>query len=173
MFTKSDLAFLPDFYARYILEVPQHDLHEALSANLLQFERMDWPLLEKIGDMAYAPGKWTVKELLRHLIDNEWIQTYRALRFSRGDTMELPGYDEDTYVPASNAAAISVQDLREEFILLRKASILLFKGFDASMVQRRGICFEKEVTVLALGFMLAGHAHHHLMVLRERYYPLA
>jgi hypothetical protein len=169
MSRKSDLSFLPEFFDRYIAEVPQGELNEALQQNLSSFTSMDREWLNRHGDFAYASGKWTVKELLRHIIDNEIIQAYRALRFSRGDNTELPGYDEDLFVSASKASASSVNDLCEEFILHRRANILLFASFDAGMLQQTGTCFGKKVSVLSLGFVLAGHAHHHLQVLHSRY----
>lgn len=169
MLHKSDLSFLPEFFDRYIAEVPQDELSEALRQNLLEFESMDREWLTRHGDFAYAPGKWTVKELLRHIIDNEIIQAYRALRFSRGDTTELPGYDEDLFVSAAKVSSSSVINLCEEFILHRRANMLLFASFDADMLQQTGICFGKKVSVLSLGFVLAGHAHHHLQMLYSRY----
>jgi hypothetical protein len=120
----------------------------------------------------YAPGKWTVKQILQHIIDNERIQSYRALRFSRKDETMLPGYDENLLARNADTAHRTIEDLTNELIVVRQSSIQLYKSFSKEMYLNKGICFNKEISVLGLGFVIVGHELHHFNVIRERYYPL-
>lgn len=119
---------------------------------------------------AYAEGKWTPKEILQHLIDTERIFTYRALRISRNDTTELPGFDENAYVPPSQANQKPILQLVEEFTSLRKANIALYKGFNAEMLQRLGKASGGPISVRAIPFILLGHELHHIQIIKERYF---
>lgn len=117
----------------------------------------------------YAEGKWTPKEILQHIIDTERIFTYRALRISRNDKTELPGFDENAYVPPSLANQKSILQLVEEFTSLRKANIALYKGFNAEMLQRLGKASGGPISVRAIPFILLGHELHHIHIIKERY----
>lgn len=169
---KSDIRQMPEFFDRYILPVPWDNVLIALEQSLEDFTSYDWEKVRLIGDQVYLPGKWTIKELLQHINDNERIQSYRALRFARKDATPLPGYDEDLFVENSTANARSLEELIEEFVLLRKSAINLYRSFNEEVFQRTGICFNKELSVLALGFVLVGHQIHHMNIIRERYFPL-
>lgn len=163
---------LPEFFDRYINLVDDIELLAALEkygSSWLNAEREKFLALK---DSIYAPEKWTVKDILQHVIDNERIFCYRALRFARNDSTQLPGYDEQLFGQTAEAFQRSVDDLLNEFALVRHASIALFKSFNEEMLMRKGICFNKEITVAAIGFVIAGHPIHHLNVLKERYYPL-
>ena len=167
---KENLIAMPLFFNRYIdLVSNETTLLDGLENTKSDFEKVK-DLLNKHENYCYAEGKWTPNDILQHIIDNERIQTYRALVFSRNDTPTLPGYDENLYADSSNAKNRTVDDLLEEFQLVRQSSISLFKGFTQEMFHRKGICFEIEVTPLALGFQLIGHQTHHLAVLNERYF---
>lgn len=120
-------------------------------------------------ELAYAPDKWTLAEVVIHMIDAERIFAYRALRIARGDKTPLPGFDQDPYVPNSAAASRTPASIADEFAAVREATIHLFKNFTDEMWDRRGIASEKEVSVLALAFIIAGHTAHHLNIIRERY----
>lgn len=120
-------------------------------------------------DQAYAPDKWTLAELVLHVIDTERIFAYRALRIARGDQTPLPGFDQDHYVPNSGAAFRTPASLVDEWAAVRDASLHLFRNFTDDMWTRRGIAADKEVSVLALAYILAGHTEHHWKVVRERY----
>lgn len=133
-------------------------------------------LLKTVKDLSeekmlfrYGEGKWTIKELLQHLIDTERIMSCRALRFSRNDATELPGFDENWYVENSNGNDRNSNDLVEEFICTRRASISLFKSFSDEMLLLSGTANGSDMTVRALGFIIAGHQMHHLKIIRERY----
>jgi hypothetical protein len=120
-------------------------------------------------DQAYAPDKWTLAELVLHVIDAERIFAYRALRIARGDQTPLPGFDQDHYVPNSGAAFRTPASIVDEWAAVRDASLHLFRNFTDEMWTRRGIAADKEVSVLALAYILAGHTEHHWKIVRERY----
>jgi uncharacterized damage-inducible protein DinB len=126
---------------------------------------------ERDGNFRYAPDKWTVKEVLGHVIDAERIFTYRALRIARGDETPLPSFEQDDYVKNGGFSARTLADLGEEFDAVRGASISLFRSFDEAAWGRRGTASQKQVTVRALGFITAGHQIHHRMILEENYFP--
>jgi uncharacterized damage-inducible protein DinB len=156
-------------YKHYILELGDVDLFKILTTS---FEE----LLETVKDLPeeklvfrYDEGKWTIKELLQHLIDTERIMSYRALRFSRNDATELQGFDENWYVDNSNGNDRNFNDLLDEFTCTRRASISLFKSFTNEMLQLSGTANGSDMTVRALGFIIAGHQMHHLKVIKERY----
>ena len=121
------------------------------------------------GDYRYAPGKWSIKELLGHVIDGERIFAYRALRFGRNDQTALNGFEQDDYVAAGAFDKRELSDLIDEFEEVRRATIHLFRGFDETAWTRRGVASENEVSVRALAYIIAGHELHHMGVLRERY----
>ncbi len=159
------------FYARYIDLVPEGDVLDILSR-----QRDDaLALLAKIpgdaGDVRYAPGKWSIKEVLGHIIDSERIFAYRALRFARADTTPLAGFEQDDYVRAGNFKARSLADLTEEFGFVRQATLVMLRHFGPETWDRRGTANNAAVTVRALAYIMAGHAGHHIGILRERYLP--
>ncbi|MDP3946648.1 MAG: DinB family protein [Lutibacter sp.] len=156
-------------YKHYILELGNVDLFEILKVSSDE-------LLETIKDLSeekmvfrYEEGKWSIKELLQHIIDTERIMSYRALRFSRNDATELQGFDENWYVDNSNGNDRNSNDLVEEFTCTRSASISLFKSFTDEMMLLSGTANGSDMSVRALGFIIAGHQMHHLKMIRERY----
>ena len=160
-----------EFYANYISKVPGTDVLGVLEAQRLQMLHLFAGRSERDGSFRYAPGKWTVKEVLGHITDTERIFTYRALRIGRGDITPLPGYEQDDFVKNGGFAARTLADLVEEFGAVRSASIMLFRSFGEEAWSRRGVANQKEVTVRALAFITAGHQIHHRMILEERYFP--
>jgi uncharacterized damage-inducible protein DinB len=121
----------------------------------------------------YAPGKWTIKEILVHIIDDERIYAYRALRIGRGDSTPLPGFEQDHYVPTSRANERSMRSILKEYGTVRKATLSLFKSFTEEDLLRRGIANENAVSVRALLYHLAGHELHHLTIIKDKYLGLA
>ena len=117
----------------------------------------------------YDEGKWTIKEIISHLIDTERIFCYRALRFARQDKTALSGFDENEYVLASGASERSIADLLEEYTLVRKATVALFKSFSDNVLKSKGVAGSGAVSVRALGFLVIGHEKHHVNVIKERY----
>lgn len=134
--------------------------------NMLEFLR---PLSEEVAQSAYAPGKWTVKQVLGHITDTERIFTYRALCLARGETNPLPGFDQDEYIQAAHFNACSLASLLEEFRAVREATLALYWNLPAEAWHRRGTVNNYSATVRGLAFTSAGHELHHLKILRERY----
>ncbi len=124
---------------------------------------------EHKGNYRYADGKWTVKEVVGHLMDTERVFAYRALCIARGEKKSLPGFEQNDYVKEGNFNRRELFDLNYEFRLLRESNLLLFKSFTPEMMQRKGFANESSITVLAILFIIAGHEKHHLNVLQERY----
>lgn len=169
---RSDIQPMPEFFDRYINLAEDEEIIQSLESNLSVLENLNIQLLAALGDKVYAPGKWTIKDIIQHLIDNERIQSYRALRIARNDKTILPGYDENLLAQHTNTVHQKLTELIEEFKLVRRSSIVLFKSFTDEMLLRKGICSGIEISVLALGFQLSGHQIHHLKVIRERYLTL-
>lgn len=157
------------YYKNYILALGTIDLFESLTTSLDEFLATVKNLPEDKLLYRYAEGKWTIKELIQHLIDTERIMCYRALRFSRNDTTELQGFDENWYVDNSNGNSRSFGDLTNELVLVRKSTISLFNSFTDEMLLLSGTTDGNSMTVRALGFIIAGHQMHHLKIIKEKY----
>ena len=117
----------------------------------------------------YAEGKWTIKEILMHIVDDERVYAYRALRFARNDKTELPGFEQDDYARYSGANERSVGDILEEFATVRCATVSLFQGFDSAALVRSGIADGQVMSVRAAAYHIAGHELRHLNIVKERY----
>jgi hypothetical protein len=160
------------YYEKYISLVKSNDIVSVLEAQRLQTMQLFAARSEREGNFRYAADKWTVKEVLGHIIDSERIFTYRALCIARGDsTTPLPGFEQDDYVREGGFAERSVLDLNEEFGQVRGATVALFRSLSQDAWSRRGITKGYEVTVRALAFITAGHELHHRLILEERYFP--
>lgn len=158
-----------DYYSTYIGKVPDGDIVEIMkndTAEALAFLRS---IPESRFDHRYAPGKWSIRQIVGHLGDAELVFLYRALRFSRGDTTPVPGFEENLYVDNAPFESESMSDLIAEFEHLRMASIQLFQNMSEEAMARRGIANEHEISVRAIAYILVGHVTHHLGVLKERY----
>jgi uncharacterized damage-inducible protein DinB len=157
------------FYGNYVAKVtaenPQDALEQSLDEALLFFQELP---AEK-ANHRYQPEKWSVKELLQHVIDTERIMAYRALRFARKDATELSGYDEDAYVDALDMQDKKLEEVFEEYVSQRKATISLFKSFAADTLLRQGKANGQPVSVRALAYIIAGHQKHHFQIVKERY----
>ena len=160
-----------EYYGKYVAKVPGTDVVGILESERLQMARLLAGRGEGDGNFRYAAGKWTIKEVLGHVIDAERIFTYRALRIGRGDETPLSSFEQDDYVKNGGFAARTLADLVEEFDSVRGASISLFRSFDEEAWGRRGVASQESVTVRALGFITAGHQIHHRMILEESYFP--
>ncbi|WP_439584250.1 DinB family protein [Dyadobacter bucti] len=169
---KSAINPMPPFFDRYINLVDDIDIFEGFRKYAPREIFSDIQKLEQVGDRIYAPGKWTIKDILQHVVDNERIMAYRALRFSRNDRTNLPGYDEAVFAANTIASGRTIPDLLEEFEQVRVSTISLFANMDSAMILRSGVANQTEISPLALGFVILGHPLHHMNVIRERYYPL-
>lgn len=167
---KQDLSFLPEFYDRYInLVVNDTDLIEGLIASTNDLDNCKADLI-RLQNYRYQEGKWTCKELVQHIVDTERIMSYRALSIARGETKNLPGFNQDDYVLNSYSSVTTMESLLEEFKWLRKSTILLFKSFNKEMLINTGLCSNIKMTPLAIGFVCIGHVQHHVAILKERYF---
>ena len=160
---------VPEFYRGYVELVDTHDLMDALQQCSVMTDQLLQTISGSMGDHRYAEGKWTVKQLLCHVIDAERIFGYRALRFARGDKTELSGFDENDYAKQDNHQNREFSSVKEELKRLKQSTIDLFAGFSDQMLQRTGITNDMEFSVEVMGFIIAGHGQHHLNVLQERY----
>lgn len=155
-----------DYYASLVNEVVFEKALLNGTNELEEFFKKD--LSTKMG-YVYEKGKWTIFELIQHLIDTERIFQYRALAIARGDCNELPGYDHELYAKNSSNKARSFTILKEEFLLLRKSSILLFSSLSDKDLERIGTANKLQIKAKDIAFLLVGHQRHHLTVLKERY----
>jgi hypothetical protein len=163
---KNDYA---PYYEIYINLVKGDDIFKILAAQSNETQGVLNSFSETLGNYSYQPGKWTVKEVVGHLIDAERVMAYRAMCIARGEKQPLPGFDQDNFVKEGNFNKRELFDLNYEFRLLRELNLLLTKGFNEEILQRRGIANKNEVTVLALLYIIAGHEKHHMNILQERY----
>jgi hypothetical protein len=156
-------------FAGYVARLAaDEDVMDVMTAQLTEVSSR-WSMPEARGDYRYAPGKWTIKEVLGHLCDAERVFAYRALRISRGDSTPLPSFDQDAYVLELHAGARTLADLAAEWADVRRASIALFAHLPAAAWARRGLAGNTPVTVRALAYIIAGHVRHHLEGLAARY----
>ena len=160
----------PPYAIQYIGLLPDDGrVLEHLRVNLAATRELLLPLSPERLRYRYAPGKWTIPEILLHVIDDERIYAYRALRFARADTTELPGFEQDDYVPVSGAGERTMESLLDELATVREATISLFAGLPDEAFLRGGIASGHFMTVRAIAYHLAGHELRHLNVIRERY----
>lgn len=171
--TRPEAGDFAPFYENYVALVPvSHDPLAALYAQTAEVQTAFGALTDAQALTAYAPGKWTPKQVLLHLADAERVFAYRALRFARADAQPLTGFDENAYADTGDANARSLSDLLAEYAATRAATLALFEGFTAVQLDRRGTANGAAVTVRALLFIVPGHECHHLHVFRERYAPV-
>ncbi|MBD0377807.1 MAG: DinB family protein [Flavisolibacter sp.] len=166
---KPDLQQVPPFYHNYINLVKSDSLREAFKTHLLSLTSLLNNIPEERWGYRYAADKWSIKEVVQHIIDAERIFNYRALCIARKESASLPGFDENNYAAASQADARSKSDLVEELEAVQKSSLLLFKSFDEDQLNRTGTANNKQISVKAIGFITVGHALHHRNILEERY----
>ena len=158
------------YYQTYIDKIGgDAELIETLKKQLKNFPNFLNSIPEEKLQYAYAPDKWSVLEALLHIIDTERIFQYRALRFSRNDLTSLPGFDQDIYVPESNANHRTIASVIEEYIAVRSSTISLFSSFNDDVFKRIGTASDSPMSVGALGFIICGHQRHHRDIIRERY----
>lgn len=168
MITRTEIS-VPEFYKGYINSVAEDDMMEALNNNTRRFRKFLKNIPGKKINYAYAEGKWTVKELLQHIIDAERVFSYRALSFARKDSAPLPSFDENVWAITAKAPKRKWNDLVDEFKALRAANIAFFASLDEEQLQQSGTASNNVMSVAALGFVCAGHVAHHMRVISERY----
>jgi len=157
------------YYNTYVSLIEDNAVMPVLDAQAGDIRGMFSGVPEERGAFAYAEGKWTIKELLSHLIDGERIFAYRILRISRGDKTPIEGFEQDDYIETSNANNRSFADLLDEFDHERRANLLLVKNLTDEASHRMGTASNNPVSVRALVYIMAGHVTHHINILQERY----
>jgi uncharacterized damage-inducible protein DinB len=158
------------YYGKYIEKVPEGDLCRIMTDQLAATRALIASIPEARGTHRYAPGKWSIKEVLGHVCDSERIFSYRALRIARGDATPLPGFEQDDYVPTGKFDRRTLADLSEELAAVRQASLLLFSHLDAEALARRGTASGNPITPRALAYVIAGHERHHVEILKAKYF---
>jgi uncharacterized damage-inducible protein DinB len=159
------------YFEQYIKLVYSEDtsILESLMSSQKEFESLLRNIPKEKHNFSYAEGKWTLKEVIQHIIDTERIFCYRALCFARNDKTSLPGYDQDVFVDNDNANDRNYYDLLDEMEVLRKSTIHLYKSFSEKALLRIGVASDEKMSVRALGYLFSGHQIHHLNVVKERY----
>lgn len=157
------------YYNTYISLVEDGNALPVLDTQAAELRAIFSTVPEEKGAFAYATGKWTIKELLSHLIDGERMFAYRILRISRGDTTPIEGFEQDGYIENSNANNRSFAELLQEFELQRQSNLLMLNNISDEGSRRMGTASDKAVSVRALAYIMAGHVQHHMSILRERY----
>jgi len=158
----------PAFYATYI-DTVFGDVMQVLNEQITSFPAFLDAIPAGRSEYAYAEGKWTIKEVVGHILDTERIMAYRALRFARNDTKALPGFEQEDFVLNARFNEQSLASLAEEFVLLRKSNVALFNTFNETELNRRGLASDRLISVRAFLYIIAGHLNHHRNIIKERY----
>ena len=157
------------YYDKYISKVPDGDVVATLGRQLEETLTVIRAIPEARGTYRYADGKWSIKELIGHVIDSERVFAYRALRFGRGDTTPLSGFEQDDFVKGADFDKMTLSDLAAEYEHVRRSTIALFGSLEPEAWDRRGLANDNEVSVRGLAYIVAGHERHHLEVLQAKY----
>jgi uncharacterized damage-inducible protein DinB len=157
------------FNSTYVKALENVELMEELEICVHDFVRFVQNIPMDKFDYRYAEGKWTIKDIIQHIIDTERIFAYRALRISRNDQTPLPGFEENDYVDNTNANVRTIQELLSEMAVVRQATLSLFKSFSTEQLLRMGTASNSPISVRAIGFLIIGHQKHHQKVFHERY----
>jgi len=160
--------YLP-YYGRYIALVPDGDVFLTLESQMRDSKSILTAIPAAVGSYRYAPGKWSVNELIGHVIDTERIFSVRALRFARGDTSPLPGFEQDDYVRNASFDSYPLAELIAELETVRRSTLFLFRHLTEDAWMRKGVASKAEISVRAVAYIIAGHELHHREILRSRY----
>lgn len=169
MIERPDESEYAPFYAGYIAKIADVDVLELLERQHGQLRQLASAASPEQQELRYAPGKWSVREVVGHLIDGERVFGYRAFRIGRGDQTPLPGFDENDYVAASGYHQRDLASLVDEFALVRAANLAVFQSLSEEDWPRIGTANNYPISVRALAFIMAGHVEHHVAMLHERY----
>ncbi len=168
--TRPPVAEYRPAFAGYVGRIGEdEDIMVAMAAQLDQVLARLGPVPDARGDYRYAPGKWTLKEVIGHLSDTERVFAYRALRVARGDTIPLPAFDDQAWVPEMGAADRTLPDIVSEWGDARQSTLALFRHLPPRAWSRRGTVSDQPISVRALAYVIVGHARHHLEVVEARY----
>lgn len=157
------------FYAPYIKTLSNVELLEELEIAVHRLRNFVQDIPLDKYDFVYAEGKWTIKDILQHLIDSERVFSYRAMRFARQDYTPLPGFDENDFAKTANGSKRSIRDLLTELAVVRESTLCLFRTFSEETLSIKGNASGNEISVRALGFIIIGHQNHHQNIFEKRY----
>jgi uncharacterized damage-inducible protein DinB len=160
---------IPSYFQNYVNLVKKNDVIRELKDQVMDIQAIISEIPEEKEGYAYAEGKWTIKQVLGHIIDTERIFGYRAMRFARKDKTPLPGFDENAFVSNANFNDRTLYELGHEFAIVREANLAMFKTFGEEELNQVGVANGLEVSVRAIIFLVAGHATHHVHVLKTKY----
>ena len=162
----------PEYFETYFQNIKDENPIELMVSQKKELLNLLSTTNENEANYSYTDGKWSIKEVLGHLIDSERVFCYRAVAIARGETQPLPGFEQDDYVNGGNFNSRELTDLIDEYQKIRDASIPLFKSFDETDYNKRGIANNNPLTVRAVLFLIPGHEKHHINILKERYLKL-
>lgn len=162
-------AEYPSHFAGYVEKVKPDQLHEAIDTYAASLNEFYTGLPEDKADYRYAEGKWTVKEVLQHVIDAERVFSYRVMCIARRDKTSLPSFDENNYAEYSHADRRSLADLKEEFVAVRRSTDHLLRSLDEAQLSEQGLTNGKPATAKSIAYVIFGHLLHHQQILEERY----
>lgn len=157
------------YYGKYVEKVPDGSVLETLQSQITDTVSLLRSAGEAKGEHRYGPDKWSIKEVVGHMCDSERIFAYRLLRIARGDETPLPGFEQDDYIANGRFGSRSLDDLIDEFALIRASTVALVKNLDQAAMSRMGTASGFPVSARALAWIIAGHERHHISILRERY----
>ncbi|QHE62520.1 DUF664 domain-containing protein [Rossellomorea vietnamensis] len=169
MLKKPEINEYPPYYKEYVNNVPDGELLQILDDQQKETKELLKDLSEETAEYQYAPGKWTIKEVIGHITDTERIMCYRLLSIARGEKGMLPGYTDDDYVKRGQFNRFSQSDLLHHQALVRQHTILLLSSLDEEAMRQRGNANGSEVTALAIAYIIAGHEIHHRRLIKDRY----
>lgn len=169
---RSQIIPLPEYFDRYINKCDDVDIITAIQTSIDELEAAPIETWHMLANKTYAPGKWTIKDILQHLIDTERIFSYRAVAFARGEQQAVPSFAEDDYAIAANASHRSIEELLTELKLSRQSVKALFQSFTPAMLNKTGMGFRGPYSVASIGFILPGHQRWHFDIIKSKYYPL-
>jgi hypothetical protein len=167
--TKPHPTDYPPFYETYIKLVSDNTIKNVFAQSFEDFKQFIDKIPESKANFKYELNKWSTKQVLQHIIDTERIFNFRALCFARGENQSIPGFDENEYAFLADVDKRNLNELKEELIVVRNSTILLFESFNIEMLQRKGKANNAEISVNAIGFCILGHSLHHFNILKERY----
>lgn len=169
---KSHINTEPNYFDTYIHKIPDISWREALREYGPALYEKAADILLKMGDQVYDENKWTIKQILQHVIDTERIMLYRALCFARRESKALPGFDENEFALHASVGHRSLYNLLDEYKAVRQSGLFLLESLTEEDMMAKGIAGNNELSPLAISFIIAGHAVHHMEVIRDRYFPL-
>lgn len=172
MYNKTEITKMPFYFDRYIYLVEESNLKNAFENSIQVLENLDIDFYRSLQGKKYAEGKWTVNEIFQHVADFERVFAFRTLLFARNFPESQNGIDENRLAMHSKANTRDIKEIIDDLIIARKSSWSLFSSFDAEDLQKTGINWESEMSVLAMGFLMVGHQNHHMKVIKELYWNL-